>query len=223
MLRSAELQWDVVAGTLANEGIQWQFIPPRAPHFGGLWEAAVKSAKTHIKRVVGLQRLTFEEFSTFLAQIEFTMNSRPLTPCSGDLDDLRIITPWHLITGSVPRSIPELTDDSGNLDHLSHWRLVKVMKDQFWCQWAREYLNTLQQRNKWTHTTPNLEADDLVLLVDPSLLKRGQWPLGRVIEVHPGRDGPVRVATVRTSTGTYVRPITKICQLPRTMNADNDT
>ena len=150
------------------------------------------------------------------------MNSRPLTPCPGDLDDLDIITPWHLITGFAPQTISGPTDDSDILDHLSHWMLVKAMKDQFWCRWAREYLNTLLQRNKWTHATSNIEADDLVMLGDRSLLKKGRWSLGRVIEVHPGRDGRVRVATVRTFTGTYVRPITKICRLPRTMNADHD-
>ena len=55
---------DSIHSYLLSNKISWQHIPERAPHFGGLWEAAVKSAKHHLRRVIGQQTLTFEEFTT---------------------------------------------------------------------------------------------------------------------------------------------------------------
>ena len=53
MLREAEVSWKFVTGTLAGEGIEWRFNPSSVPHFSGLWEVAVKSAKSHMKRIIG--------------------------------------------------------------------------------------------------------------------------------------------------------------------------
>lgn len=47
----------------SSQRITWKFIPARAPDFGGLWEAAVKSLKT-LQHVTTDVKLTFEEFST---------------------------------------------------------------------------------------------------------------------------------------------------------------
>ena len=40
------------------------------PTLAGLWEAAVKSAKFHLKRVIRDQKLHYEEFATVTAQVE---------------------------------------------------------------------------------------------------------------------------------------------------------
>ena len=69
---------DSITNFLSSKSIEWKFIPQRAPHFGGLWEAAVKSTKRHLKRIVGNVKLTFEELTTVLAQVEACLNSRPL-------------------------------------------------------------------------------------------------------------------------------------------------
>ncbi|GFS98373.1 integrase catalytic domain-containing protein [Trichonephila clavipes] len=73
---------DNLAGFLSAEGIEWKFIPPRAPSFGGLWEASVKSIKYHLKRVVRGSNLTYEKFLTVCIQIEGILNSRPLCVCA---------------------------------------------------------------------------------------------------------------------------------------------
>jgi len=88
-----------VDGCLASEGITWKFNPPAAPHFGGIWESAVKTAKFHLTRVVRGISLTLSELQTLLCQIEACMNCRPLTPMSSDPNDLEPITPAHFLIG----------------------------------------------------------------------------------------------------------------------------
>jgi len=51
---------EVITDFCSSQNIRWDFIPEHAPHFGGLWEAAVKSMKLHLSRIVGNVKLTFE-------------------------------------------------------------------------------------------------------------------------------------------------------------------
>lgn len=64
-----------IAQAVASDGIRWKFNPPAAPHFGGLWETAVKFIKHHLRRVIGETTLTFEEMATLLTQVEACLNS----------------------------------------------------------------------------------------------------------------------------------------------------
>ncbi|GJQ70763.1 hypothetical protein Trydic_g23054, partial [Trypoxylus dichotomus] len=65
-----QTQTEQVKAYMAHNGLRWHFIPPRSPHFGGLWEAAVKSVKTHLTKIIGNASLNYEELSTLLVQIE---------------------------------------------------------------------------------------------------------------------------------------------------------
>ncbi|GBM08393.1 hypothetical protein AVEN_108387-1 [Araneus ventricosus] len=83
----------------ANEGVIWRKNILFAQHFGGLCEAKVKSMKYHLKRVIGSQILTQEDFSTVLEEIESVLNSQPLVATSDDPDDFSMITPGHFLVG----------------------------------------------------------------------------------------------------------------------------
>ncbi|CAB0027785.1 unnamed protein product [Trichogramma brassicae] len=186
-LNNPNLNWTTVSDRLTEQGIKWNFIPPSVPHFGGLWEAAVKSFKAHLKLTLGPRRVTFEEMSTLLVSIEAVLNSRPLCPVTNEADDLHVLTPGHFLVGGPLLALPEQEVDIGAIDHLHHWQLIQALRAVFWKKWSREYLNTLQQRTKWSRRRDSLTLGDMVLLMDPALLQpSGRWPLGRVIEVHHG-------------------------------------
>lgn len=82
------LEYSRVARHATNEGIEWQFIPPRGPHHGGIWESNIKSMKHHLKRVIGDMTLTYEELSTVCTKVEACLNSRPMWPLNDDPNDL---------------------------------------------------------------------------------------------------------------------------------------
>ncbi|XP_041449647.1 uncharacterized protein LOC121404379 [Drosophila obscura] len=151
----SEKHRDAVHNHCINNGFNWKFIPPRSPHFGGLWEAAVKMAKQHLYRSLGSSLFGFDELRTLVCQIQAI----------------------------------------------------------FWKRWSEEYLTLLQQRAKWRTPQPSIQVNDIVCIKDENLPPL-KWPLARVIDIIAGADGTVRVAVLRTPSGTTRRAVNKLCVLP---------
>ena len=164
----------------ADQNIEFSFIPPRAPHFGGLWEAAVKVAKTHLYKTLHNARLTFEELSTALVEIEAVMNSRPITCLSSNPNDFSVLTPGELLLGKKLKDIPEPVDVAREVSYLERWKRITAVKQHFWQRWHKEYLFELQRRNRWQYPTRNLQVGDLVTIHDDNLPPM-KWLIARVV------------------------------------------
>ncbi|XP_073841571.1 uncharacterized protein [Musca autumnalis] len=197
-----------------QQKLEWHFIPASSPHMGGLWEAGVKSCKTHLKKISGQIRHTYEEFSTILAAIEACLNSRPLTPQSENIDDLTALTPGHFLVGSSLLAPAEPEEVPTKTSLLNRWRKLKVVQQDFCRRWKSEYLKELNKRTKWKYPSPNLKLNDLVVL-SQEMGNPNEWRLGRIVKLYPGPDGLVRVADIRTSSGVLRRPVHKLVLLPR--------
>ncbi|XP_039442932.1 uncharacterized protein LOC120423264 [Culex pipiens pallens] len=196
------------------EGITWHLTPPKAPHFGGLWESAVKVAKKHLFRQLGPSRLSFEDMCTVLTQIESHMNSRPLLPLSEDPNDLAALTPAHFLIGTSMHALPDPDLRHIPVNRLDHYQQLQLHAQQFWAHWRREYLQELLRDTKGYQRNDEIQPGRLVIVVD-ELQGPLRWPLARIEAVHPGPDGIVRVVSLRTASGGIItRPAVKICLLP---------
>ncbi|KXJ70064.1 hypothetical protein RP20_CCG024959 [Aedes albopictus] len=200
-------------------GFEWSFIPPRSPHFGGIWEAGVKQVKYHLTRVVGDRKLTYEELYTTLTQIEAVLNSRPLAPSSDDPNDFSAITPAHFLIGREMQAVAEPSYLNIRESKLSRWQLIQTMLQHFWKRWISECLPELQIRSKWLKRK-DIPLGALVLIVDQNAPPL-HWQLGRITAIHPGPDGVTRVVSLRTSKGDYKRAVSEICLLPLEMDKED--
>lgn len=138
-----------LADIILEKSVQWSFIPSHAPHWGGIWEAGVKSMKHHIKRVVGESVNTYEEITTMLTEIEAALNSRPLCPVSNDPNDLSILTPGHFLIGDSLLLPPRPSLLSINANRLGVYKQISQRIEHFAKRWKAEYLSMLQHRRKW--------------------------------------------------------------------------
>ncbi|XP_076176659.1 uncharacterized protein LOC143151443 [Ptiloglossa arizonensis] len=205
---------EAIAVELASENASWHLIPPRAPHFGGLWEAAVRATKHHLVRVIGETLLSYEALLTYVIQIVAILNSRPITALSPDPNDLQALTPAHFLIGGTLTSIPDYDYSGIPLGRLSSWAHIQQMRRHFWNRWSKEYLQEQTIRKKWhSGMAQNIRVGSLVIVREdhtPPLT----WPLGRIVAIHPGKDGVTRVVTVKTAYGEYKRCVKRIAPLP---------
>ena len=206
---------------LSNQAIRWHFTPPLSPHFGGIWESAIKSFKHHLKRVVSDQLFTFEELNTFVIEVEGILNSRPLTPMSTDPNDLSVLTPGHFLIGDALTSLPEANFIVTPNNRLFNWQHIQKIRQHFCTRWSKEYLNELNIRQKWKTGQHGIKEGTIVLLKEENLPSM-QWALARVIKIHPGNDGVIRTVTVKTANSELKRNVKNLSPLPVIDNEINE-
>ena len=123
------------------------------------------------------------------------------------IDDLSFITPNHILCLNTRSTCPPGVFSKDDLYVKRRWRQVQYLAKIFWQRWSKEYLSSLQERQKWVEPKRNVSKNDIVLIVENS------WSLGRIIDVKHDKNGLARIASVKTQTTTLDRPIHKLCMI----------
>ncbi|GFY32210.1 integrase catalytic domain-containing protein [Trichonephila clavipes] len=203
-----------VQNFLSLKEIEWSFIPPYTPHFGGLWESAIKSAKQLLIKATNSVLLNFEECSTLLIQIEACLNSRPLTELSPDPSDFTALTPAYFLVGGPIHQFPEPSQPSRSVGLSERWNLIQRLRQYFWDRWSTEYLHRLQPRSKWWRTKPNLQLGDMVI-VEKEKTAPLNWTLGRINKLFFGPDQKLFITISREN-----RHVTHMALMDRILNQE---
>ncbi|XP_064647101.1 uncharacterized protein LOC135499959 [Lineus longissimus] len=214
-IRNAIREWNDNHKTredLLIRGIEWNFNPPAASHMGGVWERQIRTVRAALNAILRGQVLDDERLDTLFAEVENVVNSRPLTPVSEDPTDLQALTPNDLL-----RPGKGFTSPPGEFSRQDvygrRWRHVQYLVNEFWKRWTKEYLPTLMTRSKWITERRNIRVGGIVIVLDESQ-HRLYWPLGRVKQVFPDKDGVVRFVELKTrNMDSMRRPIHKLVLL----------
>lgn len=212
----ASLEDNRIQQELSKDSCDWVTFKmnfPKSSHMGGVWERMIRSARSVLTALLIQRPCTLDDelLRTLMAEVEATVNSRPLTYVDmSSVDISEPLTPNQLLTLKSKVVLPPpgkfIKED---LYCRKRWRRVQYLANQFWTKWRSEVLPTLQERRKWQYTEPNITTGDIVLVSDETTV-RSQWPMAIVEETVPSTDGRVRKIKVRTQDTTLERPIHKV-------------
>ncbi|XP_071652822.1 uncharacterized protein [Temnothorax longispinosus] len=171
--------------------VEWKFNPPSAPWWRGWWERLIQILKRMLRKILGKACLSYEEMLTVLCDCESVINARPLTYLSDNPRDLAPITPSLFLQEICEVGLPDCNFiDREKLKGRFKYR--QFLKEELRKRFRSEYLGQLKI----------------------------EWPLGRVIELFPGKDGIVRVVRLITATGQLVRPVQRLYCLEVDVDVD---
>ena len=218
-LRGAEsdiidIDYDKVTKAAAEKGIEWHWHPPKGSSHAGHYERLIRSVRKALRAVCHeageTSEMSEDNFTTFLCEAEKVVNDRPLTRVSEDPNDDRPLTPnMILLLRSNSCAAPFQLQDT---EVRKHYTISQNFADRFWKRWRTEYMAQLQARQKNLLPQRNLKVDDLVFMTEDKV-PRGKWPLARIVEAKPDRDGFVRSVMLQDKKGLKRRPINKLALL----------
>ena len=187
--------------------------PPYGPHFVGVWERLIQSAKRTLLIILGSKRLSFDIFETIMVEVEAILNSRSLTNVADQPENEEPLTPNHFLIQRPYFSLPPGNFGDQQPANFKIWKLVQQLMNLVCWRLIKEYMPTLLMRCKWTdNNQPPLKVGYVVWVLK-DLTSRGIWPLGRVVETSPGRHGEVRVAKVETAYGSFMRRVAGLARV----------
>ena len=106
------------------------------------------------------------------------------------------LTPNHLLTmKSTVLLAPPGTFEPADIYAPKRWGRVQHLANKFWSRWRKEFLLSLQERQKWSRPRRNLTINDIVLVKDNNTA-RSMWQLACVVAVYQSGDGQVRKVQV---------------------------
>ena len=156
-----------------------------------------------------------ESLQTLLCEVEAVINNCPLTTESlSDPLSLLPLTPSTLLTGKTKLILPHPGKFQREDVYCKlRWRRIQHIANEFWSRWSKEYLKSLQARQKWTCQRRDFTEGDIVLLKDDNT-RRNKWPMARVTAARRDHQGQVRSVTVQSATRSVLsRPINKLVLL----------
>ena len=214
----------VLTDMLQKSNTEWRFIPARAPWFGGMWERLIGICKRIIKKALGNKLISYDELQTIVVEVEGKVNSRPLTYFSSHSEDCVPLTPSHLLHGhrldSLPHNVNVDLDENYEFNspailNKRHKHVLTILKEAA-SLWRKEYILALRERDRKVKPI-NIDGDiipsvgDVVNIIDNN--DTNTWKLGRIVSLHKGSDGEIRVAKLSTKYGLMDRSLTKLSHL----------
>ena len=188
-----------------EQGIEWKFIVPLAPWWGGFYESLMSSIKAPLKKILKGSLLDVDELNTVLYEVSAMINSRPLTYVSDDINDMQYITPSMFLIGRQTMYVPlsyEKSTTSTSEEIRNRRKLQNKHLNSIWQSWRTKYLSQLGFNNS-RKSSINLKVGQLVQVLDHSI-PRQIWKIGIINEMYPGKDGIIRSVKVKISNGKFI-------------------
>ena len=194
-----ELHGDKIQSYLTKNRCDFLMNVPYSSHRGGVWERQIRTTRSILNNILNdfKGRLDTSSLRTFFYEVMAIINSRPLT-CQtlNDPKSLEPLTPNHLLTMKNKLiSPPPGNFVQEDIYARKRWRKVQYLAEQFWGRWRKEYLLTLNSRQKWSVPRRNLKIGDIVIVQQET--SRNEWPLGKIMETTPDKDGLVRSVRIK--------------------------